>query len=444
VSETGKARNCVTHLASTSQYPLFLITTLAALPIALNRQFLWAGYFSFVAAVLFWLVLVRSSHSSKLASFVLLYRPLFLLLTIWTTWCLVGSGGHGVFVEAVTTELSALDENGFGFYKWVTGEPALLCFGYIAVFLTVYLLAGDVAAARVFYAGLLATMFAQLIGVGWRFIAVNEGAWPFTGTFINPNHFGIFILVLTAFLYAFGQRRLLSLPSRERGLFASIAEWGTSHTHGLVVLGALLAIGSGSRGVILILGVSVIMAAVAKRLRNAVSAVRLIALIALLFVLLVLALALLPVPNYAHADRIVVWRAVFENFSQYGVLGLGGGNFEFFFAEIKPLTLTPATYDHAHNDFIEILVEQGAIGLGLFLVTLGMWFAALQDVLRRHAQEKAWHRLVVGYVIGVSCLLMHAAIDFPLSLPGLVVFVLIATALLLRLSVERRNARNVS
>ncbi|HLK48598.1 MAG TPA: O-antigen ligase family protein [Bryobacteraceae bacterium] len=68
--------------------------------------------------------------------------------------------------------------------------------------------------------------------------------------------------------------------------------------------------------------------------------------------------------------------------------------------------------DHAHNDYLEFLVEYGPVGLGAFVVLAG-WLAA-----------SAWRRprppgnLGCAALIGAATLLAIAAVDFPFHRPA--------------------------
>jgi len=118
--------------------------------------------------------------------------------------------------------------------------------------------------------------------------------------------------------------------------------------------------------------------------------------------------------------------------------------------EFSPLGSGPGTYDeayrafqpaeqvfyvnHAHNDYLELLVEMGAAGgfiiLGFFVLYLYGWYK-----MRRYV----WNRmrfLQVASGLGVLAILIHSLVDFNLHTPAnLVVFAMLSGVFL------RKNRR---
>ena len=414
------------HSGSFSRQALFWLLVLSVLPIALNRPFLWAGYFFLVSIVAAYSVSRSFCDYSILSRLIHSYPALVVALFAWFSWCI---SGNYLFSEMGAVQAS---------------ESMLLCLGYGVLFIGACCFTRGVAGVRAIYMGLVAIFSAQVVAMVVELLLMDQFAFEFSGTFVNPNHFGVFAVALGAFLYAFGQPELLF--RRDIGGMRAwpLVEWSISNVRGMVVFCGLMALASGSRGAIVVLVIALFSAWLVRRGAYSVVWLQVIGLVALAMVLSVLALGFFPVTNFLHADRIVVWREVFEQFPLYGFLGVGGAGFERFFAEIKPLSLSSVTYDHAHSDYIEILVEQGAIGLGLFAATLFAWFFTLSRILRDAAIDAVWRRVVVGYFVGVSAVFMQAAFDFPLSLPGVPAFLLIVSAQVLCVFSERRNAIDVS
>ena len=79
----------------------------------------------------------------------------------------------------------------------------------------------------------------------------------------------------------------------------------------------------------------------------------------------------------AGAERVPLWSRLLPTAAEYPVFGSGYGTFDF----LEPLTRTTGEdagwrYEHAHNDYLEALLEGGLVRLGLTLSAIGLvyWF----------------------------------------------------------------------
>ena len=102
---------------------------------------------------------------------------------------------------------------------------------------------------------------------------------------------------------------------------------------------------------------------------------------------------------------------------QYFPTGSGFGSFvPIYQTREMPETLVPEYVNHAHNDWLELLLEGGlpaVVLLGLFLVWLGI------------GGLRAWRGNLfaqrTGFVV-VALLIAHSVVDYPLRTPALMVF----------------------
>ena len=92
--------------------------------------------------------------------------------------------------------------------------------------------------------------------------------------------------------------------------------------------------------------------------------------------------------------RRQIWAAGLEAIRERPLLGFGGGTFEF---AVQPYLGESRT---AHNAFISVLVEDGAIGLGLFLILFALVIAS---ILRLHPPDRPLY-LVLMLVLLASLL----------------------------------------
>lgn len=98
------------------------------------------------------------------------------------------------------------------------------------------------------------------------------------------------------------------------------------------------------------------------------------------------------------------------------LVGQGAGAFEAVFPAHAGLNV-PLHYDHAHNDFLQFLIEYGILGtlpLGLFvLLSFGM---AIRAMLQRDSLYRSG--LGFGMALAILSLMIHSFTDFNLQIPS--------------------------
>jgi O-antigen ligase len=101
---------------------------------------------------------------------------------------------------------------------------------------------------------------------------------------------------------------------------------------------------------------------------------------------------------------------------QRPLVGQGAGSFEAVFPAHAGLEV-PLHYDHAHNDYLQFLIEYGAIGLlplaGFVLFSFGM-------AIRAMLQRQSLYRSGVGFgmALAILSLMIHSFTDFNLQIPS--------------------------
>ena len=115
-------------------------------------------------------------------------------------------------------------------------------------------------------------------------------------------------------------------------------------------------------------------------------------------------------------SRTDMWSATIELIQQYFPVGSGFGSFAhaFRFAE-DPATVGSKFANHAHNEYLELLLELGLAGAILMLLFLAWWL--LQTA-------RVWRSNIASYyskaaTIASGALLAHSLVDYPLRTPAL-------------------------
>jgi O-antigen ligase len=112
-------------------------------------------------------------------------------------------------------------------------------------------------------------------------------------------------------------------------------------------------------------------------------------------------------------ERLLVWSASMTAFRDFPVFGTGLGTFQHIFPMYKPDGIT-MFYQHAHNDYVEILLELGISGAFLMLVFLGLAGKHILYV-RWRGRERY---LKAAFVASLVSIAVFSLFDFNLHIPS--------------------------
>lgn len=285
------------------------------------------------------------------------------------------------------------------------------------------LLLGFVVASTLF--GLL-----QFSGAGVNNVFVNETPGVMSGTLANRNHFALLLalgcLLVPGWVFQGGYR----------------AQWRAVAGTGLLLLLVLAILGTGSRagmglgGVALLVASALAWRGVRRTLRHAPRWVlpALMAFVAILFVTLVLI--------SVAADRAVAIQRTFavdieqdmrgralptvlDMVRSYFPFGSGLGGFDPTFRIAEPYALLKPTYfNHAHNDFVEVVLDAGLPGLLLLIAGLGWWIWASIAAWRGSGEPQHARARLGGAML--LLVIVASAFDYPGRTPIMMAWMAIA------------------
>ncbi len=112
--------------------------------------------------------------------------------------------------------------------------------------------------------------------------------------------------------------------------------------------------------------------------------------------------------------RVLVWKRVLDDLPDYLWVGAGLGAFEESFAPLTPPG-SPARWDRAHNDYLQLLWETGAVGTliflaGSFVFVRRYWAPAISR--RSHALDL----FRVAIAVSLLSIALHSLVDFNLQI----------------------------
>ncbi|MGO8734245.1 MAG: O-antigen ligase family protein [Terriglobia bacterium] len=121
-------------------------------------------------------------------------------------------------------------------------------------------------------------------------------------------------------------------------------------------------------------------------------------------------------PDVTMGGRLVAARDSLRIFRDHPFLGTGLGSFELAFPQYQSVP-TDSTWQHAHNDYAEVLADTGLAGGLLVAVGLVMFFGmAFRKLGQRLRDDTGWIQL--GAAIGCCGLLVHSFVDFNFHVPA--------------------------
>ena len=134
--------------------------------------------------------------------------------------------------------------------------------------------------------------------------------------------------------------------------------------------------------------------------------------------------------NADREGRYDFWPDVLAAIRTYFPVGSGLGTFVEVFTVHETLENVHLTYtNHAHSDYLEILLETGVAGVALVIAFLA-WFSAIAWRRLRASWNGAGFAMVVSLTTAIIVLLVHSALDYPLRTLTMAGILAVAAAIL--------------
>jgi len=147
-----------------------------------------------------------------------------------------------------------------------------------------------------------------------------------------------------------------------------------------------------------------------------------------------------------EASRPIMWRAALTQFLDAPVLGNGVGAYDYLFEAQRPegFNLQP---EHAHNDYLETLADQGIVGFLLLWAPIGLiaflalheWFSQ-PDIVRvsgaadrGSAMRMPMSKFLIGVMgLGIVLFCGHLTLEFHLRTPGMLMLFFLVLGFLVK------------
>jgi O-antigen ligase len=383
---------------------------------------------------------VRRIWWAVLLWFLWLAWILFQILPLPESWVMTFSPTSGEIYSALK-QVDVDSRFAISLAPGVTTQAWLLSAAYFTLYLLTVLMVRSDQRLRWVLMTLLASGLAQAAYGGLMVLSGYEYGWlqkkiyylgSATGTFVNRNHLAGY-LELTA---AAGLGLVL----------ADLREWRSiKGLHGLVdrVLELLLSSKLLARVAMLVIAVAMVLTR--SRMGN-IAFFSAISAGGLLYSLLrwrrdfwpavflfssILVLDILVISNQFGLERLIErieathveseerssLFAELEPVAQdFALTGAGLGAFQYAYAP-KQSELLPGFWDHAHNDYLQFIIETGFIGTFLLALLVGLHLLkALRILLLRRDRLAAG--ACAGAIVGLLAIGVHSSADFNLQIPA--------------------------
>jgi tetratricopeptide (TPR) repeat protein len=123
--------------------------------------------------------------------------------------------------------------------------------------------------------------------------------------------------------------------------------------------------------------------------------------------------------------RLGYWKSVPSMVKDYFLLGSGPGTFGTIYSKYR-LLLGRET-QMAHNNYLQVLVETGVVGL---LAFLWIWIRFLKRGYKLIITEREDKMLILGCFSGITGFLIHSFVDFGFYVPGITMTVFLFLGLM--------------
>jgi O-antigen ligase len=235
------------------------------------------------------------------------------------------------------------------------------------------------------------------------------------GLFVNRNHHALFLLLAMPMVAATAARFMRRSQSDLAYLAAALA---------VLIILAIAVVGTTSRMAMALLPVALVASLALLFFRQSVWRVAVPSMLALTLVVTIVSWVggfdrTLARFSSLHDGRLDYWSDVSWALQHYGLAGTGFGTFIPVFKTAESLSsVSPAILNHAHNDFIEIVLEGGIPAIVLLAAFLAILAATVTQMMRKKLDfERAAPRLAA--LTGILLTLIFSLVDYPLRMPAL-------------------------
>ncbi|MCC6869672.1 MAG: O-antigen ligase family protein [Burkholderiales bacterium] len=371
------------------------------------------------------------------AGAVLLVYPLLQLVPLPPAWWRA-LPGHAPYAEVIDT---FADAAAAGRWRPISLVPAATAYGWLALLLPL----AAVLAVRVLTPARVATLLVamtvlaglqSLIGLlqvvagdaSMLYLGNRDAFGTATGTFVNRNHLAALLAMMlppVVGLMVYQRRRARHGGSRFDEAGANLVAQRALVFASAALMLLCLVFTRSRAGIAFALAGLACSSILLVRGRGETWHARLaVGGVVVVGLALAAAIGLAPVAERLEPDalrlsgagRLALYAAVLRGAVDLLPFGSGLSTFASVFPRFQE-GVGGASYDYAHNDYLQALFELGVPGV-LVVALLVTGYVVRMAALVRHGSERSFTLLQIAAGIGLLPVMLHSAFDFPLRMPG--------------------------
>ncbi|MGB1069551.1 MAG: O-antigen ligase family protein, partial [Henriciella sp.] len=243
-----------------------------------------------------------------------------------------------------------------------------------------------------------------------------------SGLFRNINHQATFCLMTLPFISALATSYRKSVSSEDLGQAVKV---GIAALFGICVVGVLAA--GSVAGYLLLLPVLAFSLLIYRdRDADKVGSVPVAITPTVLIIAAILLIATSPVLNGLGVTsfdngplaRAGIWTTTLTIIADQFLLGTGLGTFEIAYRLYEDADIVTTTFvNHAHNEYLELIVELGLPALALMIVALAIWFR--QFIKLWADTSDRYYMIRRAAAVATLVVLLHSLVDYPVRAPAI-------------------------
>ena len=438
---------------------LFFLVLLAWLPIPLgsNREWAWSLFEALSSVLLAWTAMLIIGRRISVPAIVSQSKTVIFLLILSVSFIGFQLVPFSIEQMKLLSPLHldlfssiSLNKMMISIDRNTTIQAMLKQLAYVNLFLLALILLNSKHRIKLLlFVVALGGVFQSILAISqWISAASMDNAYAASGTFVNKNHFAAYLNMVIASIFGLIMFESYASSGRKRGLLLRLTA-SRNVLYGFLTIAMFALIVTQSRGA----GLSFIIALLSLLFCIGLNPMGRKRFGVKLFVSVIACLAITVSLGYetiterivsAESDassRIEIWNVTEKVTQDYPWFGIGAGNYATIIPQYGTRNMT-VFINHAHNDYLELLTEQGLVGTSIYiLLLLVCGITTLRTIVATKSTE-----VLISSVVGVFAtvsMLSHAVVDFNFYIPSNAGYFYVFLALMLYRSEVKKQSKNI-
>lgn len=135
----------------------------------------------------------------------------------------------------------------------------------------------------------------------------------------------------------------------------------------------------------------------------------------------------------AERSRMAIYSHTADAIGDFLPLGSGLGTFDQVYPTYEdPAAIEPTYVNHAHNEYLEIILELGAPGFVILILFVVWWIRTSHEIWLSSSADRGLGRAAKAASVALAAVLIHALLDYPLRTPALASLAALCAAVMIQ------------